>query len=89
MDTQYTAEQLAQLKARADKLGPERLCQVEQVEWPALIVVLQAAVAAGVAPPASRLRYWRGDAALPPLHVRVSPRLRVSLSPRLRGSVVT
>ncbi len=59
----YTEEQLAELKARAEKIGPERMRQVE-AEWPALIAEVKAEMAQGTDPADPRVqalaRRWMG-----------------------------
>jgi DNA-binding transcriptional MerR regulator len=49
METYYTPEQLAALKARAEAIGDEHIREVE-AEWPQLIAQVQAAYDAGTDP---------------------------------------
>jgi len=46
----YTAEQLEQLKRRGEALGPERIRQVEEKEWPELIAEVRAEMDKGTDP---------------------------------------
>jgi DNA-binding transcriptional MerR regulator len=46
----YSAEQLRALEKRAEELGPDRIRQVEQQEWPNLIAEVRAAMGRGVDP---------------------------------------
>jgi DNA-binding transcriptional MerR regulator len=46
----YTAEQQEELKRRAEALGPERIRQVEQKEWPDLIAEVRAEMDKGTDP---------------------------------------
>jgi hypothetical protein len=46
----YSAEQLRALEKRAEELGPDRIRQVEQQEWPSLIAEVRAAMGRGVDP---------------------------------------
>ena len=46
----YSAEQLRALETRAEELGPDRIRQVEQQEWPNLIAEVRAAMERGVDP---------------------------------------
>ncbi len=59
----YTEEQLAELKARAEQVGPERMREVE-AEWPALIAEVKAEMAQGTDPADPRAqalaRRWMG-----------------------------
>ncbi len=55
IEKSYTAEQLDQLKARAEAIGPERIKQVE-AEWPALIAEVRAAMEAGDDPRSEKVR---------------------------------
>lgn len=51
----YTAEQLEQLKARAERVGPERVAEVE-AEWPALMAEVRAAMDRGDDPTSPEVR---------------------------------
>ncbi len=51
----YTEEQLAELKARAEQVGPERMREVE-AEWPALIAEVKAEMAQGTDPADPRVQ---------------------------------
>jgi DNA-binding transcriptional MerR regulator len=46
----YSAEQLRALEKRAEELGPDRIREVEQTEWPTLIAEVRAAMERGVDP---------------------------------------
>jgi MerR family transcriptional regulator, thiopeptide resistance regulator len=63
METYYTPEQLAQLKARGEMLGQERIRQVE-AEWPQLIAEMRAEMQAGTDPASEHVqalaRRWQG-----------------------------
>lgn len=51
----YTPEQLAQLKARAEAVGQDRIREVEQ-EWPALIAAVRAEMEKGTDPTSEPVR---------------------------------
>ena len=59
----YTPEQLAELKERAERIGPQRMKEVE-AEWPALMAEVRAEMEKGTDPAAPRMqelaRRWRG-----------------------------
>jgi MerR family transcriptional regulator, thiopeptide resistance regulator len=59
----YTEEQMAELKARAEQVGPERMRQVE-AEWPALMAEVKTEMAQGTDPADPRVqalaRRWMG-----------------------------
>lgn len=63
METYYTPEQLAEIKARGEKIGQERIRQVK-AEWPTLIAEMKAEMQAGTDPASERVqslaRRWMG-----------------------------
>jgi MerR family transcriptional regulator, thiopeptide resistance regulator len=60
----YTAEQQEELKRRAEAIGPERIRQVEQKEWPELIAEVRAEMEKGTDPASDRVQMlanrWMG-----------------------------
>jgi len=64
MSKYFTAEQQEQLKRRAEAVGPERIQQVEQKEWPELIAEVRAEMDRGTDPASDRaqelVRRWMG-----------------------------
>src|SRR5262249_39535332 len=56
MSKYYTPEQLEELKQRADAIGPDRIRQVEQKEWPELIAEVRAEMEKGTDPSSDRVQ---------------------------------
>ena len=52
----FTPEQQAWVKRRGEELGPERIRQVEQVEWPTLIAEVRAEMEKGTPPDAPHVQ---------------------------------
>ena len=52
----FTPEQRDWIKRRAEEVGPERIRQVEQVEWPTLIAEVRAEMDKGTPPGAPHVR---------------------------------
>jgi DNA-binding transcriptional MerR regulator len=52
----FTPEQREWLQRRAEQVGPERIKQVEQVEWPTLIAEVRAEMDKGTPPDAAHVR---------------------------------
>jgi DNA-binding transcriptional MerR regulator len=52
----FTPEQRDWIKRRAEEVGPERIKQVEQVEWPTLIAEVRAEMDKGTPPDAPHVR---------------------------------
>lgn len=63
MHRYYTPEQLAELRERAERIGPERMQQVQR-EWPELIAAVRAEMERGTDPADPRVgelaRRWQG-----------------------------
>lgn len=63
METYYTPEQLAEIKARGEQIGQQRIRQVE-AEWPTLIAEMKAEMQAGTDPASARVqaltKRWQG-----------------------------